>query len=110
MENQKTKIVLNKGYSSFALSQKAMDFLGLTTHNDVVGQYSSRGRMDPRLIYCVELMRGDASAEGASLVVEEIECGRPFRIEENLDSDEVEQIRYQDEIYWLVAQPTQPKS
>lgn len=74
------KIVLNRDYGSYGLSEKAAQFLGLhntpgTTDSDYVGHmyYNyDADRTNPKLIECVETLGSKASGDFACLEVIEI--------------------------------------
>jgi len=64
------KIVINKCYGGFGLSQEGVEFIGLEW--DGYGHYSDLPRNDPRLVACVEQLGEKANGKYASLKVVEI--------------------------------------
>lgn len=65
------KVVLNKCYGGFSLSEKAYEFLGLPW-NGYGYAYTDYGeRTDPKLIECVEALGEEANGRYAELEIEE---------------------------------------
>lgn len=80
------KVVINKSYGGFHLSQEAMDFLGTTYASDY-------NRTDSRLVECVEQLGDKASGTCSRLEVVEIPDNSYFVIHEN---DGLEKIHFVD--------------
>ena len=76
------KIVVNRCYGGFSLSQKAYEFLGLKW--DYLGfEYRDHDlRTDPKLIECVETLGEDANGRWAVLEVVEIPDNISWEIDE----------------------------
>lgn len=66
------KVVVNKCFGGFGLSEKAYEFLGLPwdNHGSKYRDYSER--TDPKLIECVETLGEEANGWAARLMVVEI--------------------------------------
>ena len=76
------KIVVNRCYGGFSLSQKAYEFLGLKW-DDFGFEYSDHDlRTDPKLIECVETLGEDANGRWAVLEVVEIPDNISWGIDE----------------------------
>lgn len=60
------KVVINRCYGGFRLSEKAMKFLG------VGNEWPDIARNDPKLVECVEKLREEANGAYAELKVVEI--------------------------------------
>lgn len=60
------KVVINRCYGGFSLSEKAMKFLG------VGSEWPDIARNDPKLVECVEKLGGEANDTYAELKVVEI--------------------------------------
>ena len=65
------KIVVNKCYGSFGLSEKAKKYLA-DENADLKYGYDYESRNDPKLVECVERLGEEASDQFALLVVVEI--------------------------------------
>lgn len=74
------KIVINKCYGGFALSQEAYKYLGLDW--DGYGLDYDDNRADPNLVECVETLGDIASGDLAELKVVEIPDDVEWEIEE----------------------------
>jgi hypothetical protein len=70
-----TKIVINKCYGGFSLSEKAAAYLGCDTYPEIE-------RDDPRLVECVEKFGLEANGDFAELAVVEIPDNVTWCIEE----------------------------
>lgn len=70
-----TKIVINRCYGGFSLSEKAAANIGCDTYPDIE-------RDDPKLVECVEKMGQEASGELAELQIVEIPDDVQWCIEE----------------------------
>ena len=76
------KIVVNRCYGGFSLSQKAYEFLGLKW-DDFGFKYKDHDlRTDPKLIECVETLGEDANGRWAVLEVVEIPDNISWEIDE----------------------------
>ncbi len=74
------KVVINKCYGGFSVSQAGMEFMGLDW--DGYGHLSDLSRDDPKLVECVEKLGSKASGNLAELSVVEIPDNVPFTIKE----------------------------
>lgn len=103
------KIVINRCYGGFNLSEEALDYMGIPYKVDFgfafPANYGWLGslecRTNSKLIEFIEKSGSErASGRCSKLVVEEIPQGTLFRIEEY---DGMESIETQDNIDWQVA-------
>lgn len=75
------KIVINKCYGGFGLSEAAYEYLGMEW--DGYGyDFGREDRADPKLVACVEALGEAASGELSELAVVEIPDGVDYTIEE----------------------------
>lgn len=65
------KVVLNKCYGGFGLSEKAKKYLG-DEQADLHYGYDYKARNNPKLVECIEVLGEEASGQYALLVVVEI--------------------------------------
>ena len=79
------KVVINRCFGEFQLSPEAYEFLGLPW--DGYGFAYIDDRTDPKLIECVEKLKGDASGRLANLKVVKIPDGVEWYIH-NYDGEE----------------------
>ena len=76
------KIVINKCYGGFSLSEAAYEELGLKWDGYGYGFNGDDKRTDPEMIAVVEKLGGAASGKFAELQVVEIPDGIDYRIED----------------------------
>lgn len=69
------KVVINRDYGGYALSEIAKDLLGIEHDNDIE-------RDDPRLVEIVEKLGKEANTSYSNLLVVEIPDDMPFYIHE----------------------------
>ena len=67
------KVVLNKCFGGYGLSEKAYEFLGLPWDGYGFDYVDHDDRENPKLVECVETLGGEASGRFADLVVEEFD-------------------------------------
>lgn len=84
------KIVLNKCFGGFSLSQEGVEFLGLEW--DGYGHCDDIDRCDPKLVECVETLGGKANGSLARLVVIEIPDDLNYTIENYDGIERVEEV------------------
>lgn len=80
------KIVVNRCYGGFGLSEEAFKFLGLKWEGY---EYADIERTDPKLVECVETLGDKANGSYAKLEVIEIPDGTEYEID---DYDGIETI------------------
>ena len=91
------KIVLNDCYGGFSVSEEFLNHYGIPKNK----RYEI-SRYDKRLIEYIETYGSKAaSGRNAELIVEEIEPGTYYRID---DYDGVESIVCRDNTHWLIAE------
>ena len=76
------KIVLNKCFGGFALSEKAYEYLGLKWDGFGYAYSDYDERSDPKLIKCVETLGEEANGLYADLEVVDIPDNVKFEIED----------------------------
>lgn len=84
------KIVINKCFGGFGLSEKAYSHMGIEW--DGYGHGSSLERTDPKLIECVETLGKDADGRHAALKVIEIPDDVEYIIEEYDGSEHIAEV------------------
>lgn len=81
------KIVLNKAYGGFALSEEALRYLGFHVDDAIMPFYHcpeamDMKRNDPRLIEVVEKLGKSAGDSCSKLVIEDVPAGYAYKIRE----------------------------
>ncbi len=71
------KVVINRCFGGFGLSQAACDFLGVESSDELDGD-----RANLKLVECVEKLGSKANGSCANLVVVEIPDNTQYHIEE----------------------------
>ena len=66
------KVVINKCFGGFSLSEKAYEYLGLEWDGFGYEFYHEESRTDERLVKCVEELGAEANGDCAELKVVEI--------------------------------------
>ena len=74
------KVVINRCYGGFGLSEKAYEYLGIPW--DGYGYKCNENRADPKLIECVEKLGEEADGTFAELKVVDIPDDVEYTIEE----------------------------
>ena len=83
------KVVLNKCYGEFSLSEEAYKFLGIEWDGFGFAYMSEEERANEKLVECVEALGEKANGEYADLVVVEIPDDLEYKID---DYDGVEML------------------
>lgn len=88
----KMKVVINRCYGGFSLSEKAYQYLGKEW--DGYGGAFSNARTDERLIKCVEELGAEANGDCAELKVVEIPDDVNWEIDEYDGMETIEEVPY----------------
>ncbi len=97
---KENKVVINKCYGGFTLSQKALEWLK-SKYNLTLEKYDDvLPRHDHRLVECVEALGKDASGDCANLVVVTF-LGNHYRI---CEYDGAEWVETPESINWTVIE------
>ena len=76
------KVVINRCYGGFSLSEKAYKYLGVPWNGYGLAYSDEEDRTDPNLVKCVETLGDDASGACAELKVVDIPDDVKWEIEE----------------------------